>query len=248
MEPSYSYVFENKGELEEPQLKRDEAGEPVKQVQLGSTGEGGRISALEALYADNQPLAGLQAPGAYLPNLNLEGYGCFQNVYFKVLSFEFYRCWKFAKLSGANLEGADLRGVKLKGADLWSANFQWAFLAGANFDGAALWYVKFNHADLTDANLEGAALMQADFENAILDQTRLLGAMLLGTKLAEAQGLKAEQLQEAYLCKTELPPDLSLNADRDCEKLAQFLVDKGWWKTTAEAWDSMEGIVQEDAQ
>ncbi|MEB3164110.1 MAG: hypothetical protein VKK80_12840, partial [Prochlorothrix sp.] len=75
VEPEYEYVFEDE---EKQKLKRDAAGEPVKQVVRGSTGEGGRIKALQELYAANQSLSGLQAPGAYLPKLNLKSWGCFR--------------------------------------------------------------------------------------------------------------------------------------------------------------------------
>lgn len=131
----------------------------------GSTGDGGRKSALEELNADHVSLAaaplddawlqGIQLPKAELPFAHLKG----------ALLGE-------ANLRGANLRGADLRGVMLTGADLSGAD-----LFGADLRGATIYTTNFKGADLREANLlevivddslESARRQGARFEETIM--------------------------------------------------------------------------------
>ncbi len=183
-------------------VKKDAAGEPVKQVVRGSTGEGGRIKALQELYAANQSLSGLQAPGAYLPKLNLKGWGCFR-----------FSCLKSVDLSGANLEGADLELANLEGAVLGSANLEGAYLGSANLKGAflrkanledtILGSVRLTGADLREAHLEGADLGFANLKGANLWSANLKGANLVSTHL-EGADLESANLESANLWSASL--------------------------------------------
>jgi hypothetical protein len=97
-----------------------------------------------------------------------------------------------------------LANTDLKGADL----------IGADLDGAILHGAILNDAPLIFANLIDANLCGARFKN-----TNLYGARLKGANLYGAQELTEEQLEEAYLCETELPGGLDINPNRDCGKL-----------------------------
>jgi hypothetical protein len=96
-----------------------------------------------------------------------------------------------------------LANTDLKGADL----------IGADLDGAILHGAILNDAPLIFANLIDANLCGARFKN-----TNLYGARLKGANLYGAQELTEEQLEEAYLCETELPGGLDINPNRDCGK------------------------------
>jgi len=234
-------------------LKKDSTGEPIQRVQQGSTGEGGRIRALQELYRDNQSLAGLQAPGAYLRNINLGGW-CWD---FIPDSLNFV-CSKTVDLSGATLEGANLWYADLEGANLWYANLEGANLESANLEGANLesahledanlWYAHLEGADLRSATLEGADLRSANLEGAVLESAHLEGAILLGANLHQTENLTAEQLAGSYLCAMDLPPDLKLDADRDCEKLPALLVERhSWMGTIEDVQQEIDRIRQEKA-
>jgi uncharacterized protein YjbI with pentapeptide repeats len=124
-----------------------------------------------------------------------------------------------AKLSGADLSGADLNDAKLicadlSGANLIRADLNDADLNGANLSDANLFSVYFNGADLSGANLNGANLF-----DAYLIGTKLSGANLNGADLSDAKRITVKQLQDAKLCQTKLPPDISLNPNRDCKEL-----------------------------
>jgi hypothetical protein len=96
-----------------------------------------------------------------------------------------------------------LANTDLKGADLIGADLDGAILHGAILNDAPLIF-----ANLIDANLCGARLKNAN----------LYGARLKGANLYGAQELTEEQLEEAYLCETELPGGLDINPNRDCGK------------------------------
>lgn len=131
----------------------------------GSTGDGGRKSALEELNSDHVSLAaaplddawlqGIQLPKADLTYVHLKGATLIE-----------------ANLRGANLSGADLRGAMLTGADLSGAN-----LFGADLRGAAIYATNLTGADLRGANLheviaddslESARRTGARFEKTIM--------------------------------------------------------------------------------
>jgi Pentapeptide repeats (8 copies) len=97
-------------------------------------------------------------------------------------------------LRWANLSGADLYGTSLSGANLGKANLSGANLGKANLSGANLGKANLNGANLNGANLSGA-------------------------NLTETRNLTADQLQGVKLCQTKLPPEISLDPNRDCKEL-----------------------------
>ncbi|MEM8611160.1 MAG: pentapeptide repeat-containing protein [Cyanobacteria bacterium P01_H01_bin.105] len=115
----------------------------------------------------------------------------------------------FAKLSGATLVGTNLDFAKLHGTNLVSANMVGADLASANLMAANL-----AGANLVEANLYNTDLTRADLSFAKLDRANLGFAALYG-----ADNLTESQVQVAYLCETQLPQDIRLDPNRDCETL-----------------------------
>jgi hypothetical protein len=88
--------------------------------------------------------------------------------------------------------------------------------------------LSLSNADLRDADLSSADLSSADLSYAKLSGAQLSGADLrdanlfgakLSADLSRARGLIEDQLQDASLCQTQLPPDISLNPNRDCKAL-----------------------------
>lgn len=108
----------------------------------------------------------------------------------------------------ANLQGVELAKANLQGADLPSANLQNASLFEANLQGAYL----------SEANLQGAYLSEANLQGATMDEANLQGADLTDANLQGAKLLNPEQLKQAKLCRTKLPPEISLDPNRDCQE------------------------------
>jgi uncharacterized protein YjbI with pentapeptide repeats len=129
-----------------------------------------------------------------------------------------------AKLKGANFSGADLGDAYFYSADLSDANFRSADLSGADLSGADLSGANLRGAYLRGAYLRGAYLIDAnlryaDLIDANLGDAKLKGADLSGADLSGAKEIKVAQLQETKLCQTELPPDITLNPNRNCQEL-----------------------------
>ena len=151
-------------------------------------------------------------------------------------------------LMDANLKGADLLSANLAGGDLSRANLVGAYLWGANLKGAVLVEANLAEAILVKANLEGANLLQANLQadnlreanlaEANLREANLAGddlvraslikAYLIDANLVEANLLEAnlqgayleeEQVSQALLCRTQLPEEIKLDPNRDCEEL-----------------------------
>ena len=167
-------------------------------------------------------LKGIQLPGADLRNANLEG----------------------ADLSFTNLEGADLWNANLEGAELGFANLEGANLRNANLEGAELIVTNLEGANLSFANLEGADLMATNLEGANLsfanlkesdwsftpqmieyiilslqtEGTNLEGADLQNEDPEVMNNVITQQLSQTQLCGTQLPADIDLPPDRDCEE------------------------------
>jgi uncharacterized protein YjbI with pentapeptide repeats len=137
-----------------------------------------------------------------------------------------------ASLYGANLVYVNLSDADLSDADLSNANFNFgdaapldtdfvsgADLSNANFSGAELYGTNLIAADLSDADLSNADLSNANLRYADLSGADLSNANLSGAFLIDVKGWTEEQLMEAKLCNTELPPNTNLDSDRDCEVL-----------------------------
>jgi pentapeptide repeat protein len=99
----------------------------------GTTGNGGRIDALQDLNGDGVPLVNVDVNNAYLQNVQLPG----------------------AKLNRGFFSRADMRGANLMNADLSESVMHFTNLRGADLSHANLDSVDFEDADLGGANLEG---------------------------------------------------------------------------------------------
>ncbi|MGA1355417.1 MAG: pentapeptide repeat-containing protein [Prochlorothrix sp.] len=129
------------------------------------TSEGGRIKALQDLHADGQSLAGLQAPGASLGEIDLSSkipWFCFERVKQRFPQ----TCYPFTDLYSANFRGANLGDAKLQRAWLYDAILQ--------------------QANLQLADLTQASLQLADLTQAVLWKTDLIETNLTEANLTEA--------------------------------------------------------------
>ncbi|MGA1602887.1 MAG: pentapeptide repeat-containing protein [Prochlorothrix sp.] len=176
---------------------------------VGSSGEGGRTAAIEELYEDRQSLAGLNAPQAYLPFLNLSSrYRCLPTE-FLTLNFSALNTqaplmvrtpiqivggqgWSLGQtlqlqcpLTRGRVQ-ADLAKANLEEAYLGGANFAWANMVGIFLKGAALAGVDLTGANLRHAHLQGVFLGGEDLEGNYLGGADLDHAKLQGANLREA--------------------------------------------------------------
>jgi hypothetical protein len=133
----------------------------------GKGGSGGRIEALQELNDDRQPLVGLDAAGAFLQGVRLDG----------------------ANLSRCNLEAADLRDSHLAAAEL-----EWADLKSANFRSGDLRRAHLRNADLEYADLVGANLAAADFTEADLESADLRNTDLGGVLWRDIKSIQGANI------------------------------------------------------
>ncbi len=133
----------------------------------GKGGSGGRIEALEELNHDRVSLVGVDAQGAFLMGLRLDG----------------------APLARANFSSADLRGCHFHSTDL-----SFATLAGANFRSCDLGQANLENADLSDSDLTGADLAGANLAGAHLSNADLLEADLRGVRWKEIRDIQRARL------------------------------------------------------
>lgn len=152
-----------------------------------------------------------------------------------------------AALYGANLSSSRLDFAKLKGPVSGSATLGDANLSEVNFNGvdlsdAILYHAKLNkthflfanlrHADLSESDLSGADLGSANLSGASLSGANLNGAnlsssILLATDLRSTQALTKEKLEGKempLLCGVALPKEVSVNPNRDCDRLPEVLL------------------------
>ncbi|MDJ0555796.1 MAG: globin domain-containing protein [Microcoleaceae cyanobacterium MO_207.B10] len=152
-----------------------------------------RFMAIQDLNEDNVSMRALQAPGAYLANINL----------------------KKANLNEANLSQAFLDNANLKQANFSYANLNYAQLSSSNLSETNLSFTNLSNANLSNANLNNANLVCADLSNANLSGVNLSGATLSGAKLNQTYLVGANlkdakvsvyELSNAYL-KDAIMPD-----------------------------------------
>ena len=184
-----------------------------------STGEGGRIKAIETLYRGNQSLSGLYAPGAYLAKLNLSRELCvpseLSDFKFDVLfdpraylpySHTNYNPrwqwhWPIAQVLPWRTRCVLTRG-KFSALAI-GANLQEANLTAARLGNAALMGSNLAGARLADADLSNADLDLANLSRANLSHADLRFALLVGSQLPEANFRRAK-LDGALLSKADL--------------------------------------------
>ena len=178
------------------------------QVIQGSSGESGRISAIEELHKDKQTLEGLNVAGAYLREIDISR-RCF---------LIFFNCHSII-LSKANFEGADLSKGNLLGARIDAADLNRARFFRSNL----------TDIDLTSSNLRESIFIQANLQEAKLENTNFDQALLLDTILTNAESLETSQLDKAYICGVQLPDYINLKPDRNCEEIELILVEQYAW-------------------
>ena len=127
---------------------------------------------------------------------------------------------KYKQKLPINWEGENHQKANLQNAILREGNFKYAVLKQAKLQKADL-----TGADLTGANLIGANLRQANLTGVTLKGADLTDANLIGVVVVPDEARKhfEKQLEEAVLCRTALPNDVSEQLkkdakDRDCAK------------------------------
>lgn len=138
-------------------------------------------------------------------------------------------------LQSINAANYSLAKVDLESADLRYIDFEDINLRAANLTGTAL-----KLADLRTANLSNANLSNADLSNANLSNANLNKAIFLATDLRTNGALTKRQLEgknPPYICNSPLPLNIEIEGgkDRDCNKLADILYQKGWFRSSEAA-------------
>jgi len=154
-----------------------EAGDRVKQrhyqawqvinTAQGKGGSGGRVDALQELNADDVPLVGVDASGAFLQGIRLSR----------------------AKLRRANLSSVDVRNSDFSEADLQDAN-----LRSANFRESDFRMTDLRGADLSASDLTGADLTRALLDGAVLDGADLTESKLADLNWKNIASLKGANI------------------------------------------------------
>ena len=159
----------------------------------------------------------LSLEGAYLVNADLSD-ADFRPDYSTLLFRESinltYANFSNAKLKRVIFSDADLRCAIFNNADLSNAEIR-----GNDLTGAKLVSARLIRANLTNADLTNAYLTNADLRDANLRDANLRESKLIGTDLSKAQNLTLEQVAQAKLCKTKLPPGIQIDPNRDCKEL-----------------------------
>ena len=161
------YFVEGKDRLKQ---KHYQAWQVINTAQ-GKGGSGGRIDALEQLWADSVPLVGVDVSGAFLQGLRLDG-------------AELLR----ANFRAADVRGGSFRGAQLEFADLTSANFRGGSFKKANLRNASLRDADLTGADLSEANLEGVDLSKVDLRDT--DLRDIKWEKIADLKLANIRGVR----------------------------------------------------------
>jgi len=228
-----------------------------------STGEGGRISAIETLYRGNQSLSGLYAPGAYLTKIDLSRDLCVPselkkfnvNVLFDPRAYLPYSHtnynprwqwhWPIVRVLPWKTRCFLTRGkfsVLAIGANLQEAN-----LTAADLGNAALMSANLAGARLTDANLSNADLGLADLSRADLSRADLRFGLLVGTRLQDVKLARAD-LADTLLNKADLTGAALQDAQLDRALLERAnLTGADLWRASLRG-ASLGGTVLQDAQ
>jgi uncharacterized protein YjbI with pentapeptide repeats len=166
-----------------------------------------------------------------------------------------------AILSKANLYEANLMKSTFKGATLSMVDFTKANLVKSNFSGSVdLIRTNFQEVNLTEAdfsevtlftnsNFQKADLTRAMFTNSNFEESNFRKAKLHETILFRLDFSKTKMLtndqfegeKPPLICKVDLPKNITVNANRDCEILPQVLFKRypEKFKTIEEAQDYM---------
>ena len=121
-------------------------------------------------------------------------------------------------LCRANLRNADLRNVCLRHADLRYAIFEQTDLSRANLSFANLRGAIFLGAIVRGTSFRGANLNSATFKNVKI-KADFRESVLAYTDFSEADIEDNNCFSNAYLCRTILPKNITLDSNRDCKNL-----------------------------
>jgi uncharacterized protein YjbI with pentapeptide repeats len=193
-------------------------GEKVVPVKLSNADL--RNAPLDSTTLNGAVLDGVDMSGASLRLTDLEDANL-QLAVLENVNFEY-----------ASLKNADMHSVKLDGAMLIAADLSGAIIVRSDLSEAELggFFVQsMSNGVLEDVTVYGTELAGADLMGSDLSNTNLGGANLLGANLRRTVFYKAdlryaaniteEQLASSILCETQLPTEIALNPNRDCEEV-----------------------------
>lgn len=171
---------------------------------------------LEGLDAPDADLRGIEIPGANLRRSNLRSSDLsYSNLEYVDLT-DAYLCNIAGRCKGADLYKSNLNATVLERAEANKVNLREAKLVKANLKGANLSDSNLRNSDFTEANLESADLSHTDCRETNFHLSRLKY-----TNLSNAKNLKKEQLRTAWIYGAILPPELGIDANRDCDKFSE---------------------------
>ena len=180
-----------------------------------------------------------------------------ETAYFWKVNFQEIELWdsnlQKAEFWVSKLQKARIYSSTFKEADLSHNNFQEAVFSGSQFQKANLSESDFGNARLVANNLQGAnlsgsnlqktILISNNFEEVKLSEINLDNVFLVDMYLQTAKELKESQFfgdKSALVCNTILPDHLGIDKDRDCDKLAQWLLENFPKKEDASGYTSIE--------
>jgi uncharacterized protein YjbI with pentapeptide repeats len=142
-----------------------------------------------------------------------------------------------ADFHNVDLSDANLSDASLSRANLVEANLSRANLSNAYFKNAILIETNLSNADLKNADLSETDLSNANLNNANLSNANLNDSLLLSTDL-RAVNLTKEQLEGSpLLCNVALPKEITIDSNRDCDRIPQILFQDYGFKSLKEAKD-----------
>jgi hypothetical protein len=157
---AFQYVYEAPARDKQKQL----AMWQVVTSARGSSGDGGRIYALESLNGNGASLEGADLSLANLNGADLRGADLRSaNL-------------KYASLVGTNLCAANLNGADLTGAKLAEVDARWANFGGAILDSALMAPSRANHSDFTLAKFHGAQFYPSAYDTIKIQLADFRGA------------------------------------------------------------------------
>ncbi len=148
---------------------------------------------------------------------------------------------RYAVLRYTDLRSTDIRSADLSSADLSSTNIRSTDLSSANLRFADLSSADLSSADLSSANLSSTNLSSTNLNSTNLRSTDIGNAILLATDFHNSQNLTPEQFtsyNSPVICNVALPQhilDAGIDPERDCDRMAQVLIDRYGWMTLENA-------------
>jgi uncharacterized protein YjbI with pentapeptide repeats len=116
----------------------------------------------------------------------------------------------------ANFSNANLAGIILKNANLREADFGNTILLAANLQKALLISTNLQKASLSNANLRDAILINVKTRNTSFKDADITNTVIIDSDLSSALDLTFEQVSQAKICGSKLPPNIRIEPNENC--------------------------------